>query len=187
MKLVTLCAVSLLALRAGELVRVDTAGTHVEWTLGTLVHTVHGTFKLKRGDLDFDPSSGKVSGQFVVDATSGESGNGARDGRMHKSILESAKFPEIVFTPDRFSGALKANGDSDVQLHGSFLIHGAAHEVTFPAKVHRAPGTLTAEMEFSVPYIQWGMKNPSTLFLRVDDTVKIVVHAVGRVSPATTP
>ena len=67
----------------------DPASTKVEWTLGDVLHTVHGTFKLKRGDLRFDASSGKASGVLVVDATSGESGSGARDGRMHKSVLKA--------------------------------------------------------------------------------------------------
>jgi hypothetical protein len=33
-----------------------------------------------------------------------------------------------------------------------------------------------------VKYQEWGMKNPSTFILRVNDTVKIHVHAVGRIT-----
>ena len=40
----------------------DPAQTSVKFTLGDVLHTVHGTFQLKRGALEFDPSSGKISG-----------------------------------------------------------------------------------------------------------------------------
>jgi polyisoprenoid-binding protein YceI len=160
----------------------DAAATKVDWTLGGNLHTVHGTFKLKRGDLRFDPATGKASGELDVDATSGESGSGARDRRMHKSILESGKFPEIVFVPDHVSGKVNLQGDSEVQLHGTFRIHGAAHELTMSAKIHADPRKLTGVITFPVPYVKWGMKNPSTLFLRVDDTVNIEIEAAGLIS-----
>jgi hypothetical protein len=41
-----------------------------------------------------------------------------------------------------------------------------------------------ATTNFTVPYQAWGMKNPSTLFLRVDEKVQISVSAVGRLTAA---
>ena len=120
---------------------IDPAQTKVEFTLGSLLHTVHGTFQLKRGTLRFDPQSGKASGELVVDATSGESGSPARDKRMHASILESAKYPEITFRPDRVDGKVAAEGKSQVQLHGMFAIHGAEHEILLPVTVDAAPAS----------------------------------------------
>jgi polyisoprenoid-binding protein YceI len=158
----------------------DPDTTPVTFTLSDPLHTVHGTFKLKRGTIVFDPESGVASGQLVVDATSGDTGSKARDSRMHKNILESAKYPEIVFTPDHVEGKVLLEGDSEVKLHGQFRIHGAEHEVTLPAKTHIAGGKVTAEIEFPVPYVKWGMKNPSTFILRVSDTVQIEIQAVGR-------
>ena len=57
-------------------------------------------FKLKHGALQLDPA-GKISGEIVVDATSGDSGSGMRDRKMHKEVLESERYPEISFRPDR--------------------------------------------------------------------------------------
>lgn len=60
------------------------AQTQVSFTLGNVLHTVHGTFKLKQGTVKFDPATGHASGLVVVDATSGDSGSHARDHKMHK-------------------------------------------------------------------------------------------------------
>lgn len=160
---------------------VDPATTKVQWTLGDVLHTVKGTFRLKKGDLWFDPETAKAGGLLVVDATSGESGSGARDGRMHKNVLESAKYPEITFAPDRVDGKVATSGDSEVQLHGTFTIHGAAHEITMKAKTHRDGQKLTATLAFNVPYVKWGMKDPSTFVLKVKDFVEIDVETAGRI------
>jgi len=80
-------------------VNLDPAQTKIEWTLGDVLHTVHGTFKLKSGSVTFDPKSGDASGEIIVDATSGESGNHARDQKMHKEILgEQALSGNHVFS-----------------------------------------------------------------------------------------
>jgi polyisoprenoid-binding protein YceI len=156
---------------------IDPARTTVEFTLGSLLHTVHGDFHLKRGTLSFDPRTGKASGEIVVDAASGESGSEARDKRMHAAILEIAKYPEIAFRPDRVDGNVAAEGKSEAQLHGLFSIHGVEHEILLPITVEAAGGQYNVIGVFQVPYVKWGMKNPSTLILRVDDKVEIVVHS----------
>ncbi len=159
---------------------IDPATTKVQWTLGDVLHTVKGTFRLKKGDLWFDPDTGKAGGLLVVDATSGESGSSARDGRMHKNVLESAKYPEITFAPDRVDGKVAKGTDSEVQLHGMFTIHGAAHEITLKAKTHWEAQKLTATLAFNVPYVKWGMKDPSTFILKVKDFVEIDVETTAR-------
>jgi polyisoprenoid-binding protein YceI len=116
----------------------------------------------------------------VVDAASGQSGSPARDKRMHASILESGKYPEIVFRPDRVDGQVAPEGNSHVQLHGIFAIHGVEHEILFPIMVTAAAGQYTVNGSFEVPYVKWGMKNPSTLMLRVNDHVEITIETVVR-------
>jgi polyisoprenoid-binding protein YceI len=163
-------------------VRFDAAKTRVDYTLGDVLHTVHGTFHLKSGEIRIDPATGEASGALIVDAKSGESGSNGRDSRMHKNILESEKYPEITFVPDRLIGQVNTRGTSDVQLHGMFTIHGTAHEMTVPVHAQFAEEQVEAGTKFPVPYVKWGMKNPSTLFLRVNDTVQIELHLVGRIS-----
>ncbi len=157
----------------------DPAQTNVQFTLSDVLHTVHGAFKLKRGTVRYDFATGKSSGEILIDAQSGNSGSEARDKRMHKNILESDRYPEIAFTPDRVEGTL-----SKATIHGAFRIHGKDHEMTLVVETVPAGDKLNVTARFVVPYVDWGMKNPSTLFLRVGDKVNIDVHSLGRLRPS---
>jgi polyisoprenoid-binding protein YceI len=162
--------------------QLDPQHTPIGFTLGDVLHTVRGTFHLKRGALRLDPASKKLTGEIVVDAKSGESGMGLRDRKMHREILESDRFPEIAFRPDRVDGTVALQGKSSVRVHGIFNIHGADHELTVPAEVEMFPDHWTATLHFAVPYASWGMKNPSTLFLRVNESVDIDLTTAGTVT-----
>jgi polyisoprenoid-binding protein YceI len=164
----------------------DPAQTQVAFTLGDVLHTVHGNFHLKRGSIQFDDSTGEASGELVVDALSGESGNSSRDKKMHKENLESAKYSEIVFTPRHIKGAVAAEGKSQVTIDGLLVLHGQSHPVTLTIDVQLHGGAGSADTAFVVPYEKWGVKNPSTFILRVSDKVEINVHAAGRLAPAAT-
>ena len=167
------------ALRAQELaLGFDPNHTRVEFTLGGTVHTVHGSFALKHGSIRLGPATHEASGKIVVDAASGNSGSEARDRRMNREILESDKFPEIVFTPDRFEGQIPASGDFQLNVHGIFRLHGADHEMVLPVEAKRGPDGITAAIQFSIPYVSWGLKNPNTFLLRVSDQVEITIHTV---------
>jgi polyisoprenoid-binding protein YceI len=162
-------------------VTLDPSQTKVNWTLGDVLHTVHGTFKLVSGNIVFDLRTGNASGEILVDAKSGESGNHARDGKMQKEVLESARYPEITFLPKHVSGNLSAQGSSTLQVQGVFRIHGGDHDLTLSLPVQSQGSRATATTKFDVPYQAWGMKNPSTLFLKVDTKVEIDISAVATV------
>jgi polyisoprenoid-binding protein YceI len=162
--------------------QVDPQRTTVNFTLGDVLHIVHGTFRLERGSLRLDSASGKLTGEIVVDAKSGQSGNGMRDRKMHREVLESDRYGEIAFRPDRVEGTVAPQGKSSVRVHGSFSIHGSDHDLTVPAEVEMAADQWTATLHFAVPYAKWGIKNPSTLFLRVSESVDIDLTAAGTVT-----
>ena len=155
--------------------------------LNATLHTVHGKFLLRRGELRFDPVSGKVSGEIVFDATSGKTGNDGRDHKMHKDVLESAKFPDISFRPDRVEGKVSDSGTSTVQVHGQLGIHGAEHELTVPVEVHFERDRWKGSTHFEVPYVKWGMKNPSNLFLHVGDSVEVEFEGEGALQAPSFP
>jgi polyisoprenoid-binding protein YceI len=166
-------------------VNLDPAQTTIEFTLDSTLHTVHGTFKLKNGHISFDVATGKASGEIIVDATSGDSDNKSRDKKMHQEILESQKYPEIVFTPQHVKGGVNPQGVSQVELSGVFRIHGQNHDITMTFAVQPPAGDkVRATTHFSVPYVQWGIKSPNTFLLRAGDTVEIEVHLSGQFIPA---
>ena len=144
--------------------RLEPERTTIHFTLGAALHTVHGNFRLKRGALRLDPASGKLTGEIVVDAQSAQSGNGTRDRKMHREVLESERYSEIIFRPDRVEGTVAAEGKSSVQVHGIFSIHGTDHELTVPAEVEMRPDGWSASVHFAIPYVKWGRKNPRYCF-----------------------
>ena len=161
----------------------DSAKSTLEFTLGASLHTVHGTFKVKSGEIHFDSAKGAASGMIVVDALSGESGNEGRDKKMHQEVLESPKFSEIVFIPAHVQGTVAPQGTSQVILSGVLKLHGQDHEMTLTFNVQpEATGQVTATTRFSVPFVKWGLKNPSTFILRVSDNVDVDVHASGQLT-----
>jgi polyisoprenoid-binding protein YceI len=163
-------------------VKLDTDASKVNFTLGDVFHKVHGTFKLTGGNLWFNSSAGTAGGELVVNAVSGNSGNHSRDSRMDKNVLQTTQYPAVTFTPDRIDGKVNESGDSQFGLHGLFAIHGTTHELTMNVKAHIEGDRLTAAANFDVPYVKWGMKNPSTLMLRVNDTVQVDIEASGQIS-----
>jgi len=165
--------------------QIDPAQSTVKFTLDAALHAVHGTFRVQPGALQFDPSSGQISGEIMVDTKSAETGNGMRDRKMHKDVLESDRYPEISFRPERIEGAVKSSGKSSVSVHGSFQLHDVNREITVPAEVEMSGDRWTAVVHFTIPYQKWGLKNPSTLFLRVSDLVQIDLVVTGGVAQQT--
>jgi polyisoprenoid-binding protein YceI len=182
MKLFFVLSVLISSAQAEAVFNFDPRESHASFTLSDVLHPVHGTFQVKRGSIHFDSATGSSSGEIVVDATSGDSGNGARDKRMHGNILESQKYPEISFIPSRIRGTVIENGESKVEIDGTFTIHGAAHPLTASATVTTSGDRLRAKVHFTMPYVSWGIKNPSTLFLRVGETVDIDLDASGHIA-----
>ena len=165
--------------------QLDPAHTTVKFTLADVLHTVHGTFKLKSGELDLEPGTRKMSGEIVVDARSGDSGSGMRDRKMNRDVIESERYPTITFRPDGIEGMVTFQGKSSVRVHGIFNIHGVDREINVPAELEMAGDQWSAAVHFTIPYAKWGMKNPSTLFLRVSDSVEIDFTATGTLTRRT--
>ena len=173
---------------AGEILfALDPAQSKVHWTLGTTLHAVHGTFGLKKGTLRLDTDSRKASGEIVVDATSGNSGDESRDKKMHKDVLESARYAEIVFRPNQVEGKLSSEGTCNVLLHGVFVLLGKEHEMTVPVQADLAADHWSGAAKFGVPFIEWGLKNPSNFLLHVDHVVEIELELKGSLQRAATP
>lgn len=170
------------ALAQELVVRFEPAQTKVTFTLEDPLHTVHGAFKLTHGEVHFNRESGVASGALIIDAKSGESGSTGRDKKMHKEVIESDRFPEITFVPQKIIGSVPAEGAAEVQVAGIFRIHGADHPLTLAVPLQISRNNLKATTSFDVPYVEWGMKDPSVFMLRVKKSVRIVIEATGQIS-----
>ena len=162
----------------------EPAQSTVHWTVDSSLHTVHGTFALKSGTVHLDPETGKAGGEIVVDATSGESGSNSRDARMHKEILETPKYPEVIFRPTQVEGKVSQAGASDVKLIGVFSIHGADHDLTTLVHAELTGDRWKGTSKFDVPYVKWGIKNPSNFLLKVKFVVSVELEMSGEVKAA---
>jgi polyisoprenoid-binding protein YceI len=160
----------------------DPSTTKVEFTLADVLHTVHGSFRLKSGNIHFDPTSGIAGGALVVDAASGQSGNNTRDHKMNKEILETDKYPEAVFTPKKVIGQLAMQGGSQVQVQGMFRLHGADHDITLVVPVQVDGNQIKIQTQFDIPFVKWGMRDPSTFVLRVNKDVQMSISGNERIS-----
>ena len=165
-------------------VDLDPAKTQVAFTTSDTLHTVNGHFRLREGHFSFDPGINGMSGDIIVDASSGDSGSAARDKRMTRDILQAQYCPEIRFSPSRKTGSVAPSGASDVSVTGSFLIHGKAHEITVPMHVEISGHEVLARGTFVVSYVEWGMKNLSNFLVKVKDKVEISLTAVGHTTLA---
>ena len=159
----------------------DPHHTVVAFHLASRLHDVHGTFTMRTGGLTLDPATGNASGSVVVDATSGESGNASRDARMADAVLETARFPEIRFAAARVDGTRAPDGSFAGTLHGTLTLHGGEHEITVAIEGRVLADELTAHARFTVPYVAWGLTDPSLLMLTVAPTVDVDVTTTAHV------
>ena len=156
--------------------------SEVKMTLKTTHELVSGSFKIQSGSIGFDRSTPGMSGSVVVLAGSGKTGNDSRDKKMNKDILEVEQYATVSFEPKSYAGTIVPSGDSTIQITGIFRLLGIPHEITVPTLVHLEGSTATAKAHLVVPYVQWGLKNPSFLIWKADNDVAIDLSLTGQLS-----
>jgi polyisoprenoid-binding protein YceI len=170
------------ALAQHQTFAVNPDASEVKMTLKTTHELVNGAFHIQSGSVEFDRSAAAMSGSVVVLAGSGKTGNGSRDKRMNKEILQVEQHATVSFEPKSYAGAIAPSGDSTIQATGIFTLLGTPHEITIPILVHLEGTTATAKAHFVLPYIQWGLKDPSFLFWKADKDVAIDLFLTGQLS-----
>jgi len=161
---------------------VDPASSDIHFTLGASDGPVNGTFRITSGEFTLDPATGAMTGTITVDAASGDSGNKKRDKKMTSDQMKAQTYAAVTFAPAKFSGSLKDSGDSAGQVDGTFTLLGQAHPLSVPMNVHMEAGHFTATGEFTVPFVNWGMKDPSWFVLKVQKEVKVQLKLAGLVA-----
>jgi polyisoprenoid-binding protein YceI len=154
----------------------------VSFTLGGSAHETHGSFHVQNGAIDFDPANQKLSGSVVVAAGSGKTGNDSRDKKMTNEVLDAPRFADVSFVPQSYQGTIATAGDSTIQVTGTLTLHGAPHDLTVPMQIHIDGANCTAKTHFIVPYVKWGLKDPSVFILKVAKEVDVNLTLVGKLS-----
>ena len=170
------------ALAQHQTFAVNPDASEVKMTLKTTHERVNGTFHVQSGSIEFDRSTPKMSGSVIVLAGSGKTGNDSRDKKMYKDTLEVERHATVSFEPNAYTGTIASSGDSTIQVTGIFTLLGTPHEITVPMSVHLDGASTTVKAHFVVPYVQWGLKNPSFMIWKADNDVAIDLNLVGTLS-----
>ena len=170
------------ALAQHQTFAVNPDASEVKMTLKTTHELVNGTFHVQSGSIEFDRGNPRMSGSVVVLAASGKTGNDSRDKKMKNDILQVERYTTVSFEPKSYAGDIASSGDSTIQVTGMFILLGTPHEITVPILVHLDGASATAKTHFVVPYVQWGLKNPSFLIWKADNDVAIDLILSGRLS-----
>lgn len=161
---------------------INPGASQVKITLKTTHEIVNGIFHVQSGSVEFYRNAPTMTGSIVVAAGSGNTGNDSRDKKMNKDILKVNQYATVSFEPKTYSGAIAPSGESTIQVTGIFTLLGTPHEITIPMQVRLDGVTATAKAHFVVPYVQWGLRNPSFLIWKADNDVAIDLNLVGTIS-----
>jgi hypothetical protein len=64
-------------------------------------------------------------------------------------------------------GKIELEGDSKVQVDGILSLHGSDHVMTLTLAVETKGNSLSVRTHVVIPYVEWGLNNPSTFLLHV--------------------
>ena len=162
---------------------IDPARTTLVAHFGATLQRVEARLGSAEGSLHFDDHGGTASGDIVLDLTGAETGVGRRDRKMHEKILETPRYPRAVLHLDRLDLPVPLHpGANRLQLHGALDFHGQTRPLAIPLVAEVAGDAVTATGKLVVPYVEWGLRDPSYVLLRVAKSVTVDIQAAGRLS-----
>ena len=185
--IILVTALAAVSVRAEQQVlALDPQASKVSFTLKATGHEVEGALVLKSGRIAFDPATGAASGEIAIDLKSTQTGNKTRDQKMHDEVFETKKHPLAVFRAEKIRGTVPTSGAGQVTLDGTLSLHGSDHKLSLPAKIEVQDGRVKADTQFQIPYVEWGLEDPSVIMLRVAKVVTVKVRAEGTLEAAGT-
>jgi polyisoprenoid-binding protein YceI len=101
---------------------------------------------------------------------------------MTNEVLNAPQFADVSFVPKSYQGTIAASGDSTIQVTGIFTLHGTPHELTVPVQLHVDGAKCAAKAHLSIPFVKWGLKDPSVFMLKVEKNVEVDLTLVGQLT-----
>lgn len=143
-----------------------------------------------KGEIQFDPAQiEKSTMHLVIRADSLTVTDNINDkdrreieGDMREKVLETTKYPEIVYEVSSVSVNKADNGQSHLTLNGQLTLHGVTHTQKIPAALVATGDMLRAFGEFSLRQTDYGIKPVSAVGggLKVKDELKFTYDIVAR-------
>lgn len=103
------------------------------------------------------------------------------DRKMHKEFLESSRYPTITFRPIHLANNIDLSKKQSFLVDGIFNLHGQDHPLQLNIAARPSASSVIFTTHFEVPYVQWGIKDPSTFVLRVNKYVSIDIESVAHI------
>ena len=172
------------AVRAAEVpLTVDAEHSSVTFAAHATGHGFEGALGNYEAALALDPAAGRVTRAVfrfkVADLTTHHE---KRDHEM-QAWLEPEKQPQAEFTLDR----LEPGAAGVWQAHGTLLLHGTTHEITFPITVKTEGGRTTIDGTAELDHRQWSLPVIRKFgLLKVDPVVTVHFHLEGTATTTTT-
>ena len=132
-----------------------------------------------------NPTTGVAQGEVLIDAASASSGDAERDAKWNKDILDSTTYPAIIFHPVKVEGLKSGEGTQQVKASGTLTLKGQDRPVEMTFTVKTSGKEVTLSTHFSIPYGQWGLKQPSAGLVRYGKQVEVDVAAKGSLKNET--
>ena len=70
----------------------------------------------------------------------------------------------------------------NIQVTGVLTLLGTPHEIAILMQIHIEGSSCTAKGHFEIPYVQWGLKDPSFMVWKAEKVVDIDLTLVGGLS-----
>ncbi len=115
--------------------------------------------------------------RLTIDVTGLTSDANRRDNYVRNRLLETARFPTVVFEPTFIRGApkkLPATGWTAFSLLGNLTIKGVTQPATWFVSARFSPTTVTGTASTGFSFAEFGIPQPSVpVLLSVADTIKL--------------
>ena len=157
----------------------DARSSELAWELPATLHTVHGRAPEFSGTVDAlagDHGDWTITARIVVKAAAMATGNASRDRNMREKVLETDRFPEIVFEARRIRADLSEFRPGErltAEVEGDLTVHGKAAPVRVPVDVSVAADSVTLQGFFALSWKQYGLNDPSFGIVTVRDPLKV--------------
>jgi polyisoprenoid-binding protein YceI len=158
--------------------------------LSALGHSPTFAIRDFTGEVSFDlavPAKASISLRIRADSLDLMDDVNSKDRRemestMNQSVLESTKYPEIVFTSTSVSSNPSGDGRYQVNVTGNLSLHGVTRPLTVPAQLAVLGDMIRASGELPLSQTSFGIQPVSVAggTLKLKDELKFAFDIVAR-------